>query len=187
MKRGVPKDISISASTIQKQQKGKMALQGGGPESLMALVEPHLIELILAMAEFRRYLSTSEALVLGNDLIYGIETKKNIVEWKQSRNEYREVAPVLGSKWRQLFKKRWTHRLVTKRGQKFAVDRSCALTYSNVKKMYNDVYKCMVEAGVAKKLETPSDQSDGPLMTEYELIHLEMCLVVDNVGSNISQ
>ena len=113
-----------------------MVLQGGGLESLMASVEFHLIELILTMAEFRRCLSTSEALTLGNDLIRGTETEKNIIAWKQSRNEYREDAPVLGSKWWQLFKKRWAHRLVTKRGQKFAMDRSCALTYSNVKKMY---------------------------------------------------
>ncbi len=127
-----------------------MVLQCGGPQSLMSLVEPHLIELILAMTELRRCLSTSEAPTLGNDLFFGTETKNNIIEWKRKRNKYREGAPVLGSKWWQLFKKRWTHRFVTKRGQKFAIDRSCALTYSNVKKMYDDVYEYMVQAGVAK-------------------------------------
>ena len=79
-KRGVPKDISISASTIRKRTKGKMVIQGGGPESLMASVEPHLIELILAMAEIRRCLSTSEALALGNDLISGTPTESNIIK-----------------------------------------------------------------------------------------------------------
>ena len=186
-KRGVPTDISISASTIRKRTKGKMVVQGGGPESLMASVEPHLIELILSMAEIRRCLSTSEAIALANDLISGTPTESRIIEWKKQRNEYREESPVLGSKWWQLFKKRWSHRLVTKRGQKFAMDRSCALTYSNVRKMYDDVYKCMVDAGVARKLDVISDNFPGQLKTEYELIHPEMCLVVDEVGSNISQ
>ena len=186
-KRGVPTDISISASTIRKRTKNKMVLQGGGPESLMASVEPHLIELILAMAEIRRCLSTSEALALGNDLIRGTPTESKIIEWKKQRNEYRDGSPVLGSKWWQLFKRRWSHRLVTKRGQKFAMDRSCALTYANVRKMYDDVYQCMVEAGVAKKLDVASDQFPGKLKTAHELIHPEMCLVVDEVGSNISQ
>ena len=73
-KRGVPTDISISASTIWKRTKNKMVGQGCGPERLMASVEPHLIELILAMAEIRICLSTSEALALGNDLINGTAT-----------------------------------------------------------------------------------------------------------------
>ena len=67
------------------------------------------------------------------------------------------------------------------------MDRSCALTYSNVRKLYNDVYQCMVEAGVAKKLDVASDQFPSKLKTTYQLIHPEMCLVVNEVGSNISQ
>ena len=132
-KRGIPMDISISPSTIWKRKKGKMVLQGGGPISLMASVEPHLIELICAMAEIRRCLTISEALALGNDLIAGTQTEKNIIEWKKSRNEYNKDLPLLGRKWWRLFKNRWNHRLVTKRGQKFALDRSNTLTYSNVK------------------------------------------------------
>lgn len=58
---------------------------------------------------------------------------------------------------------------------------------SNVKKMYDDVYECMVECGVSRKLPEPSDQFDGDILTKYELIHPGMCLVVDEVGSNISQ
>ena len=53
--------------------------------------------------------------------------------------------------------------------------------------MYDDVYECMVEAGVAKKMDVASDKFPGQLKTKYELIHPEMCLVVDEVGSNISQ
>ena len=94
---------------------------------------------------------------------------------------------MLGRKWWQLFKKRWSHRLVSKRGQKFALDRSNALTYHNVNKMYSDVYKCMVECGVATKLNEDSHEYQGDLISKYHLQHPEMCLVVDKVGSNISQ
>ena len=80
-----------------------MVVQGGGPESLMASIEPHLIELILSMAEIRRCLSTSEAIALANDLISGIHTESRIIEWKKQRNEYREALPVLGSNLWQLF------------------------------------------------------------------------------------
>ena len=46
----------------------------------------------------------------------------------------------------------------------------------------------MVECGVARKLDTFSDNFPGPLKTKYELTHPEMCLVlVDEVGRNISQ
>ena len=186
-KRGLPKSESISLATI-RSRKGKNVMQGGGPETLMASVEPHLVELICAMAEIRTCLTASEAIALANSLILGTETERRIIKWKKARNQYGDNSPViLGQKWWKLFKKRWAHRLVTKRGQKFAMDRSNSLTYANVKKMYNDVYNCMVECGVAIALDEPSHQFAGDLVTKYHLTHPEMCLVVDEVGSNISQ
>ena len=53
--------------------------------------------------------------------------------------------------------------------------------------MYDDVYECMVECGVAIKLDRPTHEFQGDLATEYILKRPEMCLVVDEVGSNISQ
>ena len=101
--------------------------------------------------------------------------------------EYDPTSPVLGKKYWTLFKKRWSHKLVSKRGQKFALDRSNALTYSNVRQMYDQVYTCMVDAGVARCSKELSDDYVGPLRTKYHLTHPEMCLVVDEVGSNSSQ
>ena len=46
---------------------------------------------------------------------------------------------------------------------------------------------CMVECGVARKLDHQSSKFVGDIMTRYELMHPEMCLVVDEVSSNISQ
>ena len=186
-KRGIPEYASkISLSTIRSRTKA-IVLQGGGSESLMAPVEPHLVDLICAMASIRRCLSSSECIALANDLIAGTELESTIIQWKKRRTEYFEGSPVLGKKYWALFKKRWAHKLVTKRGQKFAMDRSNALTFANVKKMYDEVYKCMADAGVARLLNEPSSHYQGLLKTPYHLTHPEMCLVVDEVGSNISQ
>ena len=71
-----------------------MVLHGGGPETLMASIELPLIQLIYAITEFRRCLLTSEALSLGNNLIHERPTKRNIIEWNKSQNEFKAILPV---------------------------------------------------------------------------------------------
>ena len=53
--------------------------------------------------------------------------------------------------------------------------------------MYDDVYKSLVQAGVAKKSDDFSFDYNDPLKTIFHLTHPEMCLVVDEIGSSISQ
>ena len=53
--------------------------------------------------------------------------------------------------------------------------------------MYDEVYKCMADARVARLLNELSSYYQGLLKTPYHLTHPEMYLVVDEVGSNISQ
>ena len=43
-------------------------------------VEPHLVELIIAMARIRRYMTTSESIALANDLISGTKLEKSIIK-----------------------------------------------------------------------------------------------------------
>ena len=186
-KRGISEYVShINMSTI-RNRKNTMILQGGGSETLMHEIEPHLVDLICAMARIRRCLTTTESIALANDLISGTELETKIIEWKKTRMEYDPASPVLGKKYWLLFKKRWSHKLVTKRGQKFAMDRSNSLTYANVKQMYDQVYNCMVDAGVASVSDEYCNDYLGPLKTKYHLKHPEMCFVVDEVGSTSSQ
>jgi regulation of enolase protein 1 (concanavalin A-like superfamily) len=51
------------------------------------------------------------------------------------------------------FLKRNGHALVSKRGEKFAANRSDWSTYENFATMYDGVYDEMVAAGVAKRLD----------------------------------
>ena len=76
---------------------------------------------------------------------------------------------------------------MSKRGQKFAMDRNNPLTYPNVRQMYEDVYESMVEAVVAKKLTEPDMNQPGTFKCHYELTHPEMRLDVDKVGANLNQ
>ena len=186
-KRGLPPGTKIPLSTI-RSRKQAVVLTEHGPTTPMHQVEPHLVTLILAMAQARRCMGASECLALANDLIRGTEVEKQIIESKKKRNEWKDNnSPILGKKYWKLFTRRWNHQLVSRRGQKFAIERSNSLTYHNVKKMYNDVYAALVESGNATKLEDASSDYSGPFKTHYVLTHPENCVVVDEVGSDTSQ
>ena len=60
---------------------------------------------------------------------------------------------------------------MTRRGQKFAMDRSNSLTYSNVKQMYDQVYSCMMDAVVAYVSDEFVSDYPGPLKIKYHLKH----------------
>ena len=76
--RGISEYISqIHVSTIRNRMN-MMICQGGGSETLMHEVEPHLVELICAMAQIRRCFTTSKSTALANDLISGTELKKEL-------------------------------------------------------------------------------------------------------------
>ena len=113
IKRGLPPNIKIPLSTIRICTK-TIVMQESGSETLMPCIEPHLVEFISTMGQIRRSLSGCESLSLANDLIYGPQAEKEIIEWEKRRNEYNPNAPVLGKKYWQLFKRRWTHRVVTR-------------------------------------------------------------------------
>ena len=85
-KRGIAEEAaSISLSTI-RNRKNTIIRQGGGSESLMREIEPHLVELICAMAHIRRCLTTTESLALANDLISGTPIEEKIIHWKKKEN-----------------------------------------------------------------------------------------------------
>ena len=79
-KRGVPASISLSPAAIWRR-KEEIVLQGGGPETLIASEEKDQVELICAMAEFRRCLTTSEASTLcDSSLVVGTKNNKETIE-----------------------------------------------------------------------------------------------------------
>jgi len=195
---GIAADIKIPASTIySRAQRNRIEIFGLGPETPMRLVEPRLVDLIIRMSRIRRCLTPSQCLYLANDLIKGTEVEKKVIAYKEKQFGKIYEKADLGNRYWQSFKKRWNHRLCNKRGQKFALDRASATNYTNLAKMYDEVYDAMEECGVALKLQHPvfqdekgnicDERSSFGLKITHDIIHPEMCLVVDEVGSNLSQ
>jgi hypothetical protein len=193
-------NIKIDQSAIRaRHYRGRLKVKSFGPASPMADVEPKLVELIVRMSRIRRCLTATQCLLLANDLIEGTEYETKVVSFKRGRYEKNDLGKAnLGKKYWLGFKKRWEHVLAFKRGQKFALDRSAALTFCNMNKMYNEVYDAMEECGVASKCnELMYAKNDGSIATEWndkfglpcthQIDHPQMCLVVDEVGSDLSQ
>ncbi len=154
----------------------------------MYQVEPHLVTLILVMAQARRCMGASEYLALTNNLIRGTQVEKEIIKIKKKGTEWKHNnSLILGRKYWKLFTRRWKHQLVSRRGQKFAIEQNNSLSYHNVKKMNNEEYTALVELGNATKSEDASSDYSGHFKTHYHLTHPEICLVVDEVGSDTSQ
>ena len=57
--------------------------------------------------------------------------------------------------WWHGFKNRFSHRLVTKRGEKFACNRAERTTLKNIRQMYDVIYDELVDACVAFVLDCP--------------------------------
>ena len=152
--RGLPLSTSIPSSTIQNRKQA-IVLSARGCPTLMSEIEPHLVTLILVMAQAQRCLQASECISLSNDLIKGTEVEKKIMDRKKKRKEWNDDnSPVLGKKYWQLFNKRWKHKLVTKRGQKFAIERSHSLTYHNVKKCTMMCTMLLLSLGMLSRLKS---------------------------------
>ncbi len=92
--------------------------------------------------------------------------------------------------------KRNRNMLVSRRGQKYALDCQNWTTYANFKNMCDHTLEEMCTAGVALKLEVPTWQDRyGNICHKeaafgckvaHKLLHPGMCLVGDNVGGNLN-
>ena len=92
--------------------------------------------------------------------------------------------------------KRNDHLIQSKRGAKYALNRSIWSTYRNFNNMYSHIYNEMEEAGVAKRKETPvwmdrhgyivEEKDSLGCKVTHDIIRPDMCVVGDEVGGNIS-
>ena len=100
----------------------------------------------LTYSQGRYHTNTStQCLLLANDLVEGTKYQDEIVAFKEKGYKRKFEKAALGLNYWKGFKKRWEHTLTFKRGQKFDLDRSAALMFSNMNKMYSEVYEAMTE------------------------------------------
>ena len=145
------------------------------------------------MARIRQPLTPSRGLSLINNLISGTEYEERLVQWKQKYTV--NTLPTVSRGYWYSFMKRNRHRIVSKRGQKYELDRQNWTTYANFADMYNHCAIEMEHAGVAKRLdkliwmtkdgvECNVDDAYGCRVT-HTITRPEMCLCGDEVGANI--
>jgi hypothetical protein len=106
---------------------------------------------------------------------------------------------ILGKKYWENFCRRYPTEIERKKAVKFDSKRDNWCTKDNFSTMYDDIYKTMVEAGVALELhehvyldkEANTVLEDNPARygckTKFKLTHPERVLFVDKVGENTSQ
>ena len=193
--RGVTADISPDAirRRIHRKKLTSHHVAGGQVTPLMR-IEPVVVEIILQMARIRQCLCPSKGLELVNSLIKGTPLQEELVQWK-SRNTPNDTGTVGVGYWRNFLKRHKTS-IVSKRGQKYELNRQNWTTYANFVNMYTHTMSEMVDAGVAIKLDKPvwmdrlgnicSEEEAIGCKVFYKLVRPDMCLCGDEVGGNLS-
>ena len=198
--RNLPPDFSMPLDTIRTRIKRKklFAFHRGHTTPLLD-IEPVVVSTIKQMCQIRQCLTPPQGIELVNSMIDGTEVQKNLVRFKK-KNSHAPTDASLGTVGRGYwngFMRRNGDQIVSRRGQKYELDRASWTTYRNFKDMYVHNYAQMEVAGVAKLLGTPQWQDkDGDICDEanaygckvtHEITHPEYCVVMDEVGGNINQ
>ena len=185
-------DFQINEQTIYRRVYRQNLIHNlrGGHQSPLAEIEHIAVSVIIQMARIRQPLTPSKGLSLINNLISGTEYEDRLVQWKKKYTL--NALPTVSRGYWYKFMKRNQHRIVSKRGQKYELDRQNWTTYANFADMYKHCAVEMEHAGVAQRLEEPVwmtrdgvqcnvDDAYGCKVT-HAIIRPEMCLCGDEVG-----
>ena len=202
--RNLPLSFSVSRDTIKRRVARKniiiMNANGSGQVSPLLDVEPLFVSVLTQMSRIGDPLTPSRAIALINDLIDGTEYQTRLIEFKVKHSGQidGEKLGTVGYKYWANFKARNADKIVTRKGQKFELDRSQWTTYMNFFAMYNRFADEMAYAKVASKFEEPQwmdrdgkvldreDTSFGCKVT-HNILRPDLILVMDEVGSDTSQ
>ena len=202
-KRSLPEDCVISPRAILRRVDRKRVVvlnkNGSGQVSPLLEIEPEFVKVMIQMARIGEPLTPTRALLLINDLIAGTKYVNILMEWKRKHTNARseEALGKVGYKYWLNFKKRNADKIVSKKGEKFELDRSIWTTYHNFKQMYDRFSDEMEYAKVAVKLDTPVWMNkDGETVEEKDsfgckvthmILRSDMMLCGDEVGADTSQ
>jgi hypothetical protein len=136
--------------------------------------------------------------MLINSLISTASIQHKLVSWKKKMKGSDEDLGRVGYKYYLDFMKRYKHKLVSKRGKHFELNREKWNTYTNFKNTYEDHEVEMIAAGVTEHLPTPiwMNKKRAEVLTEgnaygckvcTQLTGPDMCIVLDEVRCNTSQ
>ena len=202
---GLDDSVEIKHRTVWERLRRNILqpVRKPGPKSPLAELEDTIIDIAIQMCRCRQPLTTSEGLVLVNSLIKGTKYETMVSEF-QTKNcggtiKNTTTKGEVGESYWSAFMKRNQHRIVNKRGEKFASSRADWSTYENFEKMYDHIYDEMVSAGIAVPLpsavcmdshgnvvDSQSSTAFG-LPVEYSLAHPDHLLFLDEMGIDTNQ
>jgi len=173
--------------------------QSQGATSLLEAAGEALVQICIQMGKICQPLNVTEDVALMNNLIDGTPFQEALAKFQKTGklgNESFEFGRVLKGWWRG-FSKQNAHRIVTKRGEKFATNRADWTKMKNIRQMYDVIYDELVEAGVALNLDNPmftdyngieveEDERFG-LKQDIKITHLHYIMFADETGCNTSQ
>ena len=148
-KNSIPDDVRIAESAIRQRVKRKRIFTNGsrGHESPLLPIESTVIRLIIQLSRIHQCLTPFQGLSLVNSLIKKTPVQEDLISFKARfcLNADGEV----GSSYWCAFMKRNGHLIVSKKGQKYELDRASWSTYHNFAQMYSSLSDEMVDSKVA--------------------------------------
>ena len=149
-------DINMDTIRTRVKQNCLTPAHPGTPSPLAA-AEEALVQICIQMVNIRQPLTVSESLKLINDLIDSTEIQSKLQEFQNIRklNSCAGSNGTVGKSYWRGFMRRHGHKIVSKRGERFASNRANWTTYENIEQMYDIIYDQMVEARVAVARDSP--------------------------------
>jgi hypothetical protein len=188
------------SNTVRQRLKRGSTCGHVGHKSPMLEVEPYLVELIKKLCEMRTPITTAQGLELANSLVEGKSIEKSVLQWKAKNCHAYKLHGIkkLGKSYWNNFLKRNRHLIRAKKAVKFESKRSEWCNYLNMDEMYEEIYKNLCLAGLACEHPEPvwrdkngeaveSEEQAFGCKSQFELIHPDHLIFVDEVGSNTSQ
>ena len=127
----------------------------------------------MQLAKIGQPLIKTAVIELGLSLMEGTTLKEEIIQWKKDCKCWKEGQDILGSSWYQNFMQQNKNHITRSKANFRDVNRLEWTTYDNFKAMYDSVYKQMVEAGVARKLDQPVLMDKAGNIVEKKRMHLD--------------
>lgn len=134
----LPNDLCINVKTIWERICGeKEMLYRMGAASPLEPVDEKMVATMIRLAQIYHPVRHSVAIYLVNTMIEGTPVQDALIEFKKNTNTKQDpkLWGTVGRKFWYNLKARCNTVLMTKKGQKFELDRSTWTTYSNFEQM----------------------------------------------------
>ena len=198
------KPNTIKEGTVRSRRiRGNVTGKRSSTTTPMEGLEDYILFYVVELARIGSPCKREQVLRLANAIIEANpDDKKKVIKWKEihvKNWKYKgEGHPVIERGWYTAFMKRHKKDISRARGMTPQdAKRQTWITYENFVNMYDCVYRRLVEAGLAVRLDADKyfdvngeecDESEAfGLPTQYKLTFPDMFIMVDEVGCNTNQ